>query len=75
MKLARIVGAGWLLMSSLQMLSGCQKPEGSAEKAGKAIDQAAETAGQKIDSATEKLGQEIEQAGKKIQDAAKRDEK
>lgn len=75
MKLGRAVSAAVLMMASFLILSGCQKHEGSAEKAGKAIDQATEQAGQKIDSATEKLGEEIEKAGKKIQDASKRDDK
>lgn len=41
-------------------LSGCQKQEGPAERAGKAMDKAVENA-----------GQQIEKAGEKIQDAAK----
>jgi hypothetical protein len=41
-------------------LSACQKEEGPAERAGKAIDNAVQTAGEKV-----------EQAGEKIQDAAK----
>jgi len=40
-------------------LSGCQKEEGPAERAGKAMDKAVENA-----------GQQIEKAGEKIQDAA-----
>ena len=40
-------------------LSGCQKKEGPAERAGKAMDKAVENA-----------GQQIEKAGEKIQDAA-----
>ena len=56
-------------------LSGCQKQEGPAEKAGKEIDKAAETAGEKVDKAGQKLGQEIEKAGQNLQDAAKRDKK
>ncbi len=41
-------------------LSACQKEEGPAERAGKAMDNA-------VDSA----GKQIEKAGEKIQDAAK----
>lgn len=41
-------------------LSGCQEPEGPAERAGKQIDQG-----------IIKAGQVLEQTGKKIQDAAK----
>ncbi|OGT12271.1 MAG: hypothetical protein A3J49_07480 [Gallionellales bacterium RIFCSPHIGHO2_02_FULL_57_16] len=42
------------------MLSGCQKQEGPAERAGK-----------EVDKAVEKTGQQIEKAGEKIEDAAK----
>jgi hypothetical protein len=41
-------------------LSGCQKQEGPAERAGRAVDKAVENA-----------GQQIEKAGEKIQDAAR----
>ncbi len=40
-------------------LSGCQKEEGPAERAGKSLD-----------NAVEKAGKKIEEAGEKIQDAA-----
>lgn len=43
-------------------LSGCQKPEGPAEKAGKSLD-----------NATEQLGEKVEDAGDAIQDAAQGD--
>jgi len=47
-------------MSALVLaLSGCEKPEGPAEHAGK-----------EVDKAVEKAGQQIERAGDKIQDAA-----
>ena len=59
----------------LMALSGCQKQEGPAEKAGKEIDKSVEQAGEKIDKAGQKLGEEVEKAGEKIQDAAKRDKK
>lgn len=42
------------------MLTGCQKQEGPAERAGK-----------EVDKAVEKTGQQIEKAGEKIEDAAK----
>jgi hypothetical protein len=48
-----------VLMAGLS-LSGCQKQEGPAERAGKAIDKG-----------VEKAGQQIEKAGENIQDAAK----
>lgn len=41
-------------------LSACQKQEGPAERAGKAMD-----------NAVEKAGEKIEKAGEKIQDASK----
>ena len=54
-----------LLMSALLVaLSGCQKHEGPAERAGK-----------EVDSAVDKAGQQIEKAGDRIQDAAKGDKK
>jgi hypothetical protein len=45
-------------------LSGCQKQEGPAEKAGK-----------EVDKASEKVGQKIEQAGESIKDAAQGNKK
>jgi hypothetical protein len=36
-------------------VAGCQKKEGPAEKAGKAIDKAAEKAGEKIEKAGDKI--------------------
>ncbi len=42
------------------MLYGCQKPEGPAQKAGKAIDQGAA-----------KAGEQIQKAGDRLQNAAK----
>lgn len=45
-------------------LSGCEKPEGPAERAGK-----------NVDEATQKLGQKIERAGEKLQDAGKEEKK
>jgi hypothetical protein len=57
------VGKGFaavLAMSALILgLSGCEKREGPAERAGK-----------EIDKAVDKAGQQIERAGEKIQDAA-----
>ena len=64
MKLVKTVSAA-LFVSALHVaLSGCQKQEGPAEKAGKEMDKAAE-----------KVGQQIEKAGEAIQDAAKGDKK
>lgn len=56
---------GVLALSALVLaLPGCQKDEGPAERAGKAIDDSAQ-----------KAGAQIEKAGEKIQDAAKEDKK
>ena len=52
---APLVIAGLILA-----LSGCQEPEGPAERAGK-----------EIDRGIIKAGQVLEEAGKKIQDTAK----
>ena len=51
-----VLAAGVLVAA----LAGCQKEEGPAERAGKAMDKAVENAGQQIEKACEK-----------IQDAAK----
>lgn len=55
-KVAVMLAAGALVAA----VAGCQKQEGPAERAGKAMDNALESA-----------GQHIEKAGEKIQDAAK----
>lgn len=54
--LSVVLAAGVLVAA----LAGCQKEEGPAERAGKAMDKAVENA-----------GQQIEKAGEKIQDAAR----
>ena len=59
-RIAAALAAGVLFAA----LAGCQKEEGSAERAGKALDNAVQEAGKKI-----------EQAGEKIQEAAKEAEK
>jgi hypothetical protein len=64
MKLAKTVSAALFVSALLIVLSGCQKQEGPAEKAGK-----------EIDKAVEKTGQQLEKAGEAIQDAAKGDKK
>ncbi|MBA3033668.1 MAG: hypothetical protein KKF85_06625 [Gammaproteobacteria bacterium] len=64
MKLNNSVSAALIMSALLIALSGCQKQEGPAERAGKSVDQA-----------VDKAGQQIEKAGEKIQDAAKGDEK
>ncbi|MDO9243652.1 MAG: hypothetical protein Q7U32_07575 [Rhodocyclaceae bacterium] len=64
MKLNNSVSAALLMSTLIVALSGCQKQEGPAERAGKSVDQT-----------IEKAGQQIEKAGEKIQDTAKGDEK
>lgn len=75
MKLLETVGAAMVVGALLVALSGCQKQEGPAEKAGQKIDQAVEKSVEKADDAKQKLGEKIEKAGEDLQDAAKRDEK
>jgi PBP1b-binding outer membrane lipoprotein LpoB len=64
MKFRMTIGSAVVMTALLAALSGCQKQEGPAEKAG-----------EKIDQTTEKIGEKVEKAGEKIQDAAERDEK
>lgn len=64
MKPSKSLSAALIMSALLVALSGCQKQEGPAEKAGKSVDQA-----------VEKAGQQIEKAGEKIQDAAKGEQK
>jgi hypothetical protein len=64
MKFGKSVGTALALGLLLAAFSGCQKQEGPAEKAGKAVDKAVDKAGEKI-----------EKAGESIQDAAKGEKK
>jgi hypothetical protein len=64
MKLGKTLSAVLITSALLVVLSGCQKQEGPAEKAGK-----------QVDKAGEKIGQQIEKAGDSIQDAARGDKK
>lgn len=75
MEFKNTMGAAVVMTALLAALSGCQKQEGPAEKAGQKIDKAVEKSADKIDQTTEKLGEKIEKAGEEMQDAAKRDEK
>jgi vacuolar-type H+-ATPase subunit H len=70
-KIGRSVIVALVLGTVVAGLSGCQKKEGPAERAGKEIDKAAEKTGQQINKAVEKTGEKIEKAGEKMQDAAK----
>ncbi len=84
MKFSQSVRAFLIMSACFFALSGCQKPEGPLEKAGKEVDQAVENfgqpkagpveqAGQAVDNAAERAGQSIENAGEQVQDAAKGD--
>ncbi len=64
MKIRETARAALVLSVFLVALTGCQKQEGPAERAGK-----------DIDKAVENVGQQVEKAGDKIQDAAKGDKK
>jgi predicted small secreted protein len=59
-----MIGAMVVVSALLVALSGCQKQEGPAERAGK-----------EADKAMTKVGQQIEKAGESLQDAAKGDKK
>jgi hypothetical protein len=59
-KFGTAVGAALIASALLVPLSGCQKQEGPAQKAGK-----------DVDKAMEKAGEKVEKAGEAIQDAAK----
>jgi len=60
MKLEQFARNLIIMVALVAAISACQKPEGPAERAGKAID-----------NATEQAGSQIEEVGKNIQDAAK----
>lgn len=64
MKIRETAHAALVLSVFLVALTGCQKQEGPAERAGK-----------DVDKAVENVGQQVEKAGDKIQDAAKGDKK
>jgi predicted small secreted protein len=64
MKLGKTVNTAMVMTVLIAALSGCQKQEGPAEKAGKEVDQT-----------VEKAGQQVEKAGENIQDAAKGEKK
>lgn len=60
MKFGKYVATTFAMGIFVAVLSGCQKQEGPAERAGK-----------EVDKAVEKTGQQIEKAADKIEDAAK----
>ena len=57
--IGKTVVAALAIGALIGALSGCEKKEGPAERAGK-----------EIDKAVDKVGQQVEKAGEKIQDAA-----
>jgi len=63
-KLVKYLGTALLAGTLFATIPACQKQEGPAEKAGKAVD-----------NAVDKAGQQMEKAGDEIQDAAKGDKK
>ena len=69
-KISRSVIAALMLGALVAGLSGCQKKEGPAERAGKAIDNAAEKTEQQVEKTMEKAGEKMEEAGEKMKDAA-----
>jgi hypothetical protein len=64
MRFAHAASAVLIIGTLLSPLSGCQKQEGPAERAGK-----------EVDKAVDKAGQTLEKAGDSIQDAAKGEKK
>lgn len=72
---SHIVRAALVVGALLAAVSGCQKQEGPAERAGKQLDQAVEQAGKDVDKAVEKTGEQIEKAAENIRDAAQGDKK
>ncbi|MCF6156191.1 MAG: hypothetical protein E3K36_13325 [Candidatus Brocadia sp.] len=58
-KFGKSVMAALAISALIGGFTGCQKKEGSVERAGKEVEEAAE-----------KAGQQIEKAGEKIQEAA-----
>ncbi len=54
------LASGVIALSILVGVSGCQKEEGPAEKAGKKLDEAMEQAGQKLEEAGDKVKEATE---------------
>ena len=52
---------------------GCEREEGPAEKAGKAIDEAVETSGNAVEEAGKKIDEAFEEAEKKRKEAEDKD--
>jgi hypothetical protein len=59
-KIRNSIAAALALSILMVGLSACEKKEGPAERAGKAVDQAVDSAGQKL----EKAGQDVQDAAR-----------
>jgi hyperosmotically inducible protein len=59
------------LALTIAIVAGC-KQEGTAEKAGKEIDQATQKGQQKLGEAMEQAGKNLEEMGKKLRDKAEK---
>ena len=59
-KISKSIAAALALGILMAGLSACEKKEGPAERAGKAVDKAVDSAGQKL----EKAGQDVQDAAK-----------
>ncbi|GAC1427793.1 MAG: hypothetical protein NVSMB6_27920 [Burkholderiaceae bacterium] len=80
MRRAATLGAGCALISTLTLITACQKSEdtagkGPAEIAGKQIDKATVEAGKELKQAAQKTGEVIERAGAKMQEKAREAQK
>jgi hypothetical protein len=53
-------------------ISGCQKEEGTMEKAGEKIDKAVEKAGEKVGEGAEAAKEGVEKAGEKVKEGAEK---
>jgi hypothetical protein len=62
-----VICSGLIIVS----FTACKK-EGTAERAGKKIDEAVEKSEKKIKESTEKAGEKIEEAGKKLKESIKK---
>ena len=60
-----------VLLSFLLGLAGCQQ-EGTAEKAGRKVDQAGEKTGKAVEKAGDKIDNAAEKTGKAIEEETKR---
>jgi hypothetical protein len=58
---------------AIAAMPGCEREEGPAEKAGKAIDEAVETSGNAVEEAGEKIDKAFEEAEKKRKEAEDKD--